>query len=59
MVEVFVPARRQQRTHEHRRNNRQEKCQVIPHRKFAPNGQMHRHEHCKHHAANEQRRPAA
>src|ERR1700738_4106154 len=44
LVEVLVPERWQQRTHEHRRNNRQEKCQVIPHRKFVPNGDVQRHE---------------
>src|ERR1700676_4354132 len=58
LVEVLVPERWQQRTQEHRRNNRQEKCQVIPHRKFAPNGDVQRHEHRKHHAADDQRPPA-
>ena len=55
-VEVLVSEWWKQCTHEHRRNNRQEKCEVIPHRKFAPNGDVHRQEHRKHHAADHQRR---
>jgi hypothetical protein len=46
LVEVLVPALWQQRTNEHRRNDRQEKCQVIPRGKFAPIGDVPRREHC-------------
>ena len=31
---------------------------MIPHRKFAPNGDVHRQKHCKHHSADDQRRAA-
>ena len=32
---------------------------MIPQGKFAPKGDVRGHEHCKHHAADDQRRPAA